>query len=161
MECKNCGKQIDVRTEKKFCTGCGAEIGKEKPPPVIITRERAKGPKWITTQREAELDLRTRVFMLVSLAGFFIVFLVLQFIFSSAFLNFLMAIAGGFVIGAVGIFVISRSSDDLRNGINESIEFLPAVKPIRHFVESLCSTIPLIGSLPQEGGKPPDKKNSL
>ncbi len=159
MECKNCGKQLDVRSEKKFCTGCGAPIGEAQPPPKIITRERAEGPKWITTRREAELDLRTRVFMLAAIAGFLLFFLIFQFIFTVVIFNFLLALLSGFLVGAVGIFIISRGGDDMRNSIGESIDAMPVIKPVRGLVESLCSTIPLLGSLPHDNAGQPNKNN--
>ncbi|MFA6448469.1 MAG: hypothetical protein WCX65_03290 [bacterium] len=157
MECKKCGKMIDMRKELKFCSGCGAEIIEEKPAPKLITRERAGARNPIITERAVELDTRTRVFYLCSIVGFFVALIMVQFSIASVLTAFLLAVPGGALIGIFCVIAVSKTGPALKNQINESFWFIPVKGPGRGFVEGLASALPLMGKLPQDAAKPADK----
>jgi hypothetical protein len=157
MECKKCGKLIDMRGEKQFCSGCGAMIGEEKPPQRIITRERAGPKNPITSSRDAELDTRTRFFYAACIVGFFILFIFFEFTFTSRVLAFIAAIPCGAIVAILGVMVVSRMNPNRKHSLNNILWFVPAVGPGRGFVETLASVVPLMGKLPQDTSKPGQK----
>jgi hypothetical protein len=157
MECKNCGKIIDARSELKFCTGCGTVIGEEKSAPKNNTRESAGERHPVITERAVELDTRTRFFYSTWLAGFFVLYTVFQISIASVFLSILAAILFGALLAILGVIAVSRMNHDLKHAFNETFWFVPAGGPGRRFVESLASTLPLMAKLPQDNPKQTEK----
>ena len=160
MECKNCGKLIDKREEKKFCSGCGALIVEEKPVAKATTNERADNRKQqYVTQRGIELDVRTRFFYAIWLVGFFVLYFVLQFSIASFSLAFVAAIPLGALIAILFVIVISRLNQDIKQSLNDILGFVPAGGPGRSLLESLASMLPLMAKLPQDSSTTPENKN--
>jgi hypothetical protein len=160
MECKKCGKIIDQRTERKFCSGCGAIIGEEKPAPVIAGRgrEEKRGSKYVS-QRAVELDGRTRFFYVAWLIAFFVLYFAFQFsIIPYVFIAILAAIPCGALIAVLGVIVFSRMKTDLKYSFNDTFGFVPAGGPGRGLIESLASMLPLMAKLPPDTSKQPDNK---
>jgi hypothetical protein len=157
MECKNCGKMLDVRKELKFCAGCGAPVVEEKQAPKLVTRELLGKKSSIFTQHAVELEIRTRVFHMASPFAVLFLLIIFQITLPSFFIAFIAAAVCGIIIGILSVIIVSRSGPDFKNTVNEKLWFVPQGGPGRKFVESLSSVLPLMGQLPQDSDKLPDK----
>jgi uncharacterized membrane protein len=154
MECKKCGKIIDRRKELKFCAGCGAEIVKEKAAPKKGARERAPDKTQIVSGSVVEIDTRTRAFYVAAFATFIFFYIALQIKYPSVFFSFIAALPCGAIGGLLGVVVVSRVDANLKSAINDGLGFIPAGGPVRRLVESLSSSLPLLG-----GARPASKRD--
>jgi len=160
MECENCGKQLDARSEEKFCTGCGAEIKYDKKKRRSI-RERAADPNKPIALRTIELELRARAFILGAFFGFVLILFMFTILDRSQLIALLFCIPGSFVTGILSIFIISRLDTTARLRFNDSASFVPVKGAVLNAVESISSFLPILGALPRdtdEGGEDGGKK---
>jgi hypothetical protein len=149
MECKNCGNVIDMRSEKKFCSGCGAPITPEKKVVKGISHEHST--HYIpSSRREQELEIRSRAFTISSAAGFLLLFIVFEIVTLSFWLGFLLGLLSGPVVGVVFTAIVSRSNPNLKHAFNDFASVLPVWDKLKGFMESISSILPLFAPLPHD-----------
>jgi len=149
MECKKCGKIIDLQNEKKFCSGCGAPIVIQKPAPRSVTHKRAT-PYSPVSRREFELRLRTKAFSVAFVASFLVSAITFEIITSSFSVGIGLGLLTGAGVAILFTLIVSRAGLNFKNSLDESTEIVPVWNGLKGALESFFSIFPFLGPLPPD-----------
>ena len=128
MQCEKCGKILDPKKEKTFCTGCGAKVSPDdggKPQtgaykrPVISNKGKPVG---ITS---LETEIRARALYVGAFGGFVLCYIAMSVFLRSSIVALLIATAFACFTGIVFMAIIAKSAPSMKSSFNDAVSVLP------------------------------------
>ncbi|HOC91538.1 MAG TPA: hypothetical protein PKH33_04125 [bacterium] len=153
MQCEKCGKILDPKKEKTFCTGCGAKVSPDdggKPQtgaykrPVISNKGKPVG---ITS---LETEIRARALYVGAFGGFVLCYIAMSIILNSNFTALLIAALFACFAGIVMMTIIAKSAPSMKSSFHDATSALPIREKSKRLVRSISSALPFIGPLPED-----------
>jgi hypothetical protein len=150
MQCDRCGKILDPKKEKTFCTGCGAKVSPDSankqsttPSKRPVLADKGK-PVGITS---IETEIRARALYVGAFGGFVLCYIAMSIFLRSAIVALLIAAAFACFTGIVFMAIIAKSAPSMKSSFNDAVSVLPIKEKSKRLVRSICSALPFIGPL--------------